>query len=117
MRWNAVDQKCRRVTVQEAVKKSARGRREEVGESKLDTSVRTLKISDALLKQLQQLPKRGGLVFSRENGDLISADHFTDQMQKAVKASGVERRGTPARSFRHFTCSLFMQESSNLKKV
>ena len=63
------------------------------------------------------MPKRGGLVFSRENGALISADYFTDQMQKAVKASGVEWRGTPAHSFRHFACSLFMQEFSNLKKV
>ena len=117
LRWDAVDQKRRRITVQEAVKKSARGRREEVGEPKRDASVRTIQISDALLKQMKQLPKRNGLVFSRESGDLISADYFTDQMQKAVKASGVDWRGTPAHSFRHFACSLFMQEFSNPKKV
>ena len=101
---SAGESRCKR-----RLKNSARGRREEVGKPKRDASARTIQISDALLEQLKQLPKRGGLVFSRESGDVISADYFTDQMQKAVKASGVEWRGTPAHGFRHFACSLFMQ--------
>ena len=117
LRWDAVDQKRRQITVQEAVKKATPGRREKVGNPKRDASVRTIQISDALLEQLKQLPERGGLVFSRESGALISADYFRRQMLKAIRASGVEWRGTPAHSFRHFACSLFMQEFSNPKKV
>ena len=117
LRWDAVDQKRRRITVQEAVKAKASGRPLEVGKPKRDASVRTIQISDALLKQLQELPKKSSLVFSRDDGDLISKEYFRHQMRKAIRASGVEWRGTPAHSFRHFACSLFMQEFSNPKKV
>ena len=116
LRWEAADQKRRRFAVQEAVKKSARGHREEVRNLKRDASVRTIQIPDAFLEQLKQLPKRGGWVFSSESGDLISADYFLDQMQRAVKASGVEWHGTLAHFFYHFACSLFMHEFSNPKR-
>ena len=53
LRWNAIDKKRRRLTMQEAVKKLPRGRREEVGEPKRDGSVRTVQISGALLKQMK----------------------------------------------------------------
>lgn len=115
--WEAVDQKRWRITAQAAVKKQASRRPAKVSEPKCDASVRTIQISDAFAEQLKLLPKRGGLIFSCESGDLISADYFMRQMHKAVKASSMEWRGRPAHTFRHFACSLFVQEFSNLIKV
>ena len=117
--WDAVDFDRQRIFVKQAVKKAGKGGAGgvQIDLPKRDASVRTLSVSEGVLNLLKAMPNNGDLIFGEADGTPVDPNKIRFEVTKAIKRSGVEWRGSSSHTFRHFACSLFMQEFSNPKKV